>query len=472
MQGRSKERRGRSIKRPPSRLGRLLVALRGSVGKRRLDASADPKFQEKVRQLKGNGLSRSEAVEWVQDITGTTCNEEDIRRIEVGGKITPSRSLLGNLLRTYGLSKEEIELVLSDPNLNGLGGANPHLLSAWRMRNLALGEFGPAISEALRVGEFISTWVESEKASPSGFMQDEIVAKIVPGEVDRPPLFEKLAKDALLQNEAKKANGIKGWSDNKTLCLSAVNNGGQPEDELFLRSFTESIADDEEERRSLSLQFQASSYRYNVIAKQEAGAEFRWAALQESRFPIQPVPFLASGVGVCVNVVCDGGRSIVIGQRSEDETFRKNEYDAAVVEGIRPTSDVQDGAIDIHQVVRRALSEELGLSRAKLEGIEGLSTADREIVALEGDTFLKRQVIFEFGCDLEFYQWNFLAFVETPLSFDAIYSAWQKAKDRKENQTIQRIPFDRKSATAFIQEKPIWSSGMACIMRTFDYWDD
>lgn len=436
----TKERRGRGIKRPPSRIGRLLVALRESVGRRVLDSNADPAFLKKVQTLKHAGISRKEAVNWVAEITGYQINEEDIRRVEVGNQIKSPEKILKWLLISYGLTSEEVSEVISDANLNSIGGSNPHLLAAWRMRNLAFGEFGPTIHEALRVGDYVSTWVESEKASSGGFSTKEILTHIEAEEAEKPPLFEKLANDALAQNELRKQKGIRGWSDNKTLCLAAI---------------TDHMADDEEERRSISLHFQQSHYRYNVIAKQEAGAEFRWRALQESRFPIQPVSYLASGVGICINVICDGGTSIVIGQRSNDETFRKGEFDIAVVEGIRPSVDVIDGKINITSVAHRALSEELGLNKAVKEKNIG--------------DLIERLVIFEFGCDLEFYQWNFLAFAEVNLDFETIYAAWQKAKDRKENQTLRKIPFDRNEIERFMQERAIWSAGMACTLRTFDY---
>lgn len=436
-----KERRGRAIKRPPSRIGRLLVALRESVGRRVLDSNADPAFIKKARTLKHAGISRREAVIWVYEITGYQVNEEDIRRAEVGSQIKSPEKLLKWLLTAYGLTTEEVSEILSDANLNSIGGANPHLLASWRMRNLAFGEFGPTIHDAFRVGDYVSTWVESEKASSGGFKATEIITHIEADEADKPPLFEKLASDALAQNELRKQKGIRGWSDNKTLCLAAI---------------TDHIADDEEERRSISLHFQQSHYRYNVIAKQEAGAEFRWRALQESRFPIQPVPYLASGVGICINVICDDGKSIIVGQRSNDETFRKGEFDIAVVEGIRPSGDVVNGNIDITSVAHRALSEELGLNKA---------VKDKSVEEL-----IERLVIFEFGCDLEFYQWNFLAFAEVKLDFETIYSAWQKAKDRKENQTLRKIPFNRDEVERFVQERAIWSAGMACALRSFDYY--
>jgi hypothetical protein len=435
----SSERRGRPIKRPPSRLGRLLIALRESVGHRARNPDAHPKFLENVSKYKPDGLSRREAFGWIQEL-GESVSEEEIRRLETGRRTSPSPKVLRVLLTVYGLSAPEIDAIINDPNLNNLSGANPHLLTTWRMRDLAVGEFGPLIRNALRVGEHASAWIEVEKAGEQGFIRDEITIKVSQNEVVPPPNFVKRANDAKAQNEKRMQNGIRGWTDNATLCLRAV---------------TSELGSDIDERNKITLHMDRSWYRYNVAAKQEIGAEYRWHALQGASVPMKPVPFLASGVGVCINIICDDGRSIVIGHRSNDETFRKGEFDIAVVEGIRPSGDVVGDRIDIGTVIRRGLAEELGLDRA----VRGLTMADH----------IKRTVIFEFGCDLEFYQWNFLAFAEVNLDFDTLYTGWQKAKDRKENQTLRKIPCDEKSVVKFLSEHAVWSSGIACALRSFDY---
>jgi hypothetical protein len=50
------DRRGRSIALPPSRIGRLLVALRESVGRRALNPDSDPRFRKVAQRLKRVGL--------------------------------------------------------------------------------------------------------------------------------------------------------------------------------------------------------------------------------------------------------------------------------------------------------------------------------------------------------------------------------------------------------------------------------
>ncbi len=386
-------------------------------------------------------MSRMEASKWVKKVTGIDISADGIRRIEAGQKRAPSELILKALLRSYGLSEDDVENVLLDPNLNANPGANPHLIQKWRHRNLALGEFGPLIRDAYRLGDHTTTWIESEKSGEGGFRAGEVSIFGDDEEVIPPDLFVKRANDVSIQNEERKKNGIRGWSDNRTFCLASV---------------VSTLSNDAEERNLIALTMKQSWYRYNVIAKQEAGADFRWQELQDATHPIKPVPYLASGVGICLNVICDDGKSIVLGQRSDHETFRKGEYDVAVVEGIRPQGDMEEGKVDVMTVARRALSEELGL--------------DSKTIGVDIEQVIKRLVVFEFGCDLEFYQWNFIGFAEVDLDFDTIYSAWQKAKDRKENQTIRAHPFDKEQLESTFTQYPIWSSGIACAMRTFDYY--
>src|SRR5690348_17188775 len=129
MSRQREDRRGRSIKMPPTRLGRLLIALRESVGRRALAPDADKNFLAKVRRHKPERLTRKQAADWVRDIAGYGVTEKDIGRVETGARVTHMGGALKALLTTYGLSPVEVQKVLDDPNLNSLGGANPHLLA-------------------------------------------------------------------------------------------------------------------------------------------------------------------------------------------------------------------------------------------------------------------------------------------------------------------------------------------------------
>lgn len=442
---------GRTQNMPPSAFGRFLAAMRAHAYDR---ICSDPSKSELKREVYEEGkrrLTRKDLCTILQ-VTGYSKDglSEDLIRNYETGRTDPPDDIKMLLLDLLQLTSEEQQSLINDHGLfassNATGLTNPHLVPNFRSRILLTGEYGPLIDSALPIADMLSTWVEVEKSSSGGFEQDEVSADVIDIDISnyckhpRFKAFQSLSQQALRENQARIASGVRGWSNNSTLALDSV---------------VHTMKDDDEERNQIALRFVRSQYMYNVVAKGEQGAAYRWQALQDAQFPPQPLNFLASGVGICINTICDGGKSIVVGQRSMQETFRKGERDIAVVEGIRPTSDVEDGAIDMRQVCYRALNEELGLDKIS----PGKSAVD----------FIKRLSIFEFGVDLKFYQWNFLSFVNLDLSFEDIESAWRKAKDRRENQRLSKIPLDRDGVEAFIQNNAFWSAGAACAMRTFDY---
>ena len=168
MNDEAKDPRSADIDRPPSRLGRLLLALRETVGRRGMAPGADPEFRKLCAETKPERLSRSMAAEWALKIAGIQVSEKQIQRVETGERRTHEIAQLRGLLRSYGLGVDEIEAVVGDPELNRTGG-NPHLIADWRLRGLAVYEFGPLINEALKIGDRCSTWLEVEKAGSGGY---------------------------------------------------------------------------------------------------------------------------------------------------------------------------------------------------------------------------------------------------------------------------------------------------------------
>jgi hypothetical protein len=435
-------------KRPPTAFGRFVAAMRSEAYRR---IASDPS----KRALKGyilpgkSRLSREDvAAIAAADSTngGSEITPETIRNYEYGRTKTPSPQRCLELLTALQLTADEIASVMPAFYGRGPTSYNPHLVSP-EHRLLMHGEFGPLIDQTTVVGGWHTTWVEGEKASSGGFQDDEIVAFFLDAPIEehcRHPSFRRfgrIADEALRANQARMEKGVRGWTNNPTLCLDSIVSRLKP---------------DAEERTCITLRFLRSQYKYNVAAKADQGAEFRWAAVQESSFPPQPVNYLASGVGVCINVICDSGRHMVVGQRSDQETFRKGERDVAVVEGIRPTADIRGGRVDIRHACMRALNEELGL--------------DQLARGKDAKDFTDRLCLFEFGLDLKYYQWNFLAFADVRLTFPQILDAWRKAKDRKENQRLDVVEFNRQSCIAYLTNNPFWSCGMACAIRTFDYY--
>lgn len=442
---------GRTQNMPPSAFGRFLAAMRAHAYERICSDTNKAALKPEIYEEGKRRLTRKDLCTIHQLMGGANdgLSEDLIRNYETG-RTDPPDHIKMLLLDILQLTPDEQKSLIDDHGFfagsNASGLKNPNLIPNFRNRILLAGEYGPLIENAMPIADTLSTWVEVEKSSSGGYLPDEISADVIEVDISayckhpRFKSFQAIAQQALRENQARIAAGVRGWSNNSTLALDSV---------------VHTMKDDDEERNQISMRFVRSQYMYNVVAKGEQGAAFRWQALQDAQFPPQPLNFLASGVGICINVICDDGKNIVIGQRSLQETFRKGERDIAVVEGIRPTSDVHDGSINMTRVCYRALNEELGLDKIA----EGKSAQD----------FTKRLSIFEFGVDLKFYQWNFLSFVELDLSFEQIESAWRKAKDRRENQRLVKIPLARAGVEAFIQNNAFWSAGAACAMRSFDY---
>jgi hypothetical protein len=444
-------------KRPPSEIGRFVQAARSIAWQRLREDPSKKDLASQFRPLRGDRLTREGLASLASYLSypegnGDEISSEDIRDLETGSA-PPNPKKLHEILRGLLLTDLEIKAVMDDPEFttatNNSGLGNTHFLPSEGRRILAVGIYGPQIDKCFSVGDFGTTWSTVEAADSGGFSPDEVNISVLDDNIattknpaiSPPPSFKRLASEASRLNATRQRRGDDDcWTDNETLCLDSISS---------------QLKDDREERNSITLRMYRSMYRFNYVAKSEQATEFRWKALQEAKDEIEPVNFLASGVGVCVNLLCDGGKSMVYGCRSNKETFRKGELDVAVVEGIRAKSDLRGNSISIHEVCLRGLDEEMGLNKLEV----GKSAKD----------YIDRLCVFELGVDLTYYQWNFLAFATTNLSFEKISKAWPNAKSRKENARIGRVPFNRENVESFVTHNRIWSCGAACAIKTFEY---
>lgn len=435
-------RPGRPARMPATPLGKMLYGMRTSVHLRRNSEGADPFFRRKIAAHPHNrGLTRLEALEWLDEWRDSRGSGERIERISVEilrhweneAKKPPGANALEDLLAVYGFSPDDYDY-LRNRFIKRRFGSNPHLID-WNRRHMLVGECGANIDSAYKIGAFATTWREVEKSRTGGYRTDEVEIRVEDKEIVPPQAFVSIADRLKQANEVHAAGNERGvWEDNETLCLVAL--AGR-------------FGSAREERRKIALHMRKSWYRYNVVAKSKSGSQFRFEALQNSSSPPAPVPHLASGVGISVGLICDGGSSFVVGQRSEEETFRKGEYDVAATEGMNYYKDLRgESRIDVWNFARRAITEEMGRPAADA---------------------VRRLVVFEFGCDLEYYQWNFLAFAEVDLPFEKVYESWQSAEDTSENVRVFKIPCVKNSIENFVVANPIWSTGAACALRMFDH---
>ena len=202
-------------------------------------------------------------------------------------------------------------------------------------------------------------------------------------------------------------------------------------------------SEDGHEKKGIEVFFSKSRYANNVTAKSTSAINLRKKALREFQHLDQPIEWLASGVGVAVVVFCDDGTHFVTCQRSDTERFRSREFDISVVEGINPVKDRHPEKTDrvyIHDAVKRAVHAELGFK-----------PEDDEINVIG------------FGVDLEYYQWNFIAYVESSLSFQEIELAWQTADEKFETMALSYVSATPEDAAEFAAVNPVWSSGLAAL---------
>jgi len=370
----------------------------------------------------------------------------DLTNFENGrSALSPDR--LFWVLRGVGFSNEEARRILflySSTTSDSLGpGPNPNIIHT-HDRELLVGSYGDLAYQRMYTvsSDYIAPWVNCAIADQGGFREDEIFFRIdKKRKLKLPPELDEVATQ-------KKRE----WAEARAANRKAPFNGPT----LALESYFVDSTEDENsgERNIIRLDLIQSEYANNVAAKNSPEAEqMKWEHLNKygslAEFP--PLPFLASGIGVAINVFCEGGKEVILGQRSNLETFRPMEFDVAVVEGIRPDfnhyGETEDAKfINVHEAILRGLEEELGL-RNNSDAFSDVS-------------------IFEFGCDLKFYQWNFLASVTLDMTFEEVERRWQRAKSRRENNFITSIEAIEEKALEFVTRNPMWACGVACLLES------
>lgn len=376
-----------------------------------------------------------------------TFTQTDLANFE-HGKTSLTLSKQYSILRGLGFDSSEANRIL-DLFLMRSGKPDQQINPSLYLktdRELLIGLYGDHVAEkSFRVGEkFICPWVTVASADSGGFVKsvngDEIAFK-----VDEKSQFEiPKAIKAVAESNKKK------WAADRAANLRAPHNGPT----LALTDYFVDSTEEEGsgERNVIRLNLAKSEYALNVAAKNSPDAEIlKYDILSKISITdeFQPVPWLASGVGIAVNIFCEGGDKVVVGHRSNLETFRSSEYDVAVVEGIQGGFNRKPDHpeyVDIHEELWRGLDEELGLGgdRSNADDIE----------------------IFAFGCDLKYYQWNFLATVTFDLSLDEIKARWDLAKHRRENHFLSAIDANTAAVLSFIEDTPIWSCGVACMLES------
>ncbi len=152
--------------------------------------------------------------------------------------------------------------------------------------------------------------------------------------------------------------------------------------------------------------------------------------------PRETIPFLARHVGV-VAVVATSDQKLVVVRRSSRTGMRPSQHDVSIVEGIEPTKDADlSGSwteIDVYKTIIRGCDEELGFKPT------------HEQIKILG-----------LGVDMKYYQFNFVAFIQSQVRSDEMVSKRNgRAKDAWETQ-VELLNFELSEVVEFIATHKMW----------------
>ena len=356
----------------------------------------------------------------------SSVGETTIKDIRDGRTPSPRKETLEKLSSALGVTYESL---LSDPNPHIYDGTNRSYTS----------EYGPSASSALRFGNFRTLYLCYDVLESSAYDPENLLIRIARGKIPVSDKFEAVRKAMASENKKrrKKGDGKKTWWDGPALAL---------------KSFQIEMTEDGVEEKNIKLNVVKSSYSYSVAAKSDGLSLLRKSALKRFHFLDQPIPWLTFGLGVSGVVFINGGSHFLACKRSQLETHRSGEYDVSFAEGILAAKDCTDknkNLLSPYKTATRAVKEELGIT-----------PRERDIQ------------IFSFGCDLEYYQWGYMADITTDLSFDEAHLCWQSSKDRFETSELFQVEATPEAAASYISQNPIWSFGVAnlyyCLRRRSD----
>lgn len=444
---------------PPSQMGRFVFSRRHALAHEPLPRDFPSEYKAKLSasgQLSRADLAniameceRRSGVPEDQWVDITTSDVDRIERNEGG----IHKNKIHWILKALLLTDQECDALesdlqfLSDASNPNLG--NAHLIHPTLRDSVVSSEFGPSVVQAMSAAGRRTTWVDVIYAGDGGFSEEELdlfVDKkpdcIRPSDREFVRVADMLARSWKQKAKKLKPNTINN-ADNPSIAISAIR--------------VTRLGD--EERPRLSMRFVRSRYRYNSAAKGPEGGQVRWRALQKLIDVYAPQVHMTSGIGVAVNVMCARDNKVAVCRRKK-VNFRPGEFDVGAVEGIRPTANVdgRTGRLDLPGVVDRALDEEIGLKNSS------------DVINRSRESLIVKKIIFGFGVDLKYYQYNFLALCVLDIRHEELKKLWTSASDKHESENFFSVDYNIEAVNQFIEGHHIWSSGMAAMINSFKYF--
>ncbi len=163
--------------------------------------------------------------------------------------------------------------------------------------------------------------------------------------------------------------------------------------------------------------------------------------------PSVPIPEFANALSVQVLLLCENGTKAVMGMRSEKTVFRGGKISPSVEETVSPTlegKETLDTEINIFEVIKRGIKEELGIDAEEINEI----------------------YVTSFAFDHEVLDYKFTAIATTSLSQKEIDGRFNMAipKDKWENKELKFIDYPIKSLDLGTAKKEMNPEAIASII--------
>lgn len=179
-----------------------------------------------------------------------------------------------------------------------------------------------------------------------------------------------------------------------------------------------------------------------------------------SRLPLEPVPEFANPISVGLTLICEDGRILILGKRSNRPSSGGIWWPNSIYNPIGETMNPKDidssldGKMGFSpwRTAERGLFEEMGWHASDIE-----------------DAY---PILHSFVWDNRILDYKFFGYAVTPLSCAEIYQRWIDAPDRPESQRIDFVPIQNRAQSLelcrrIVEESEDWSSEASfCTIRT------
>ncbi len=267
--------------------------------------------------------------------------------------------------------------------------------------------------------------------------------------IDLPPIIDELRRQMVARLEASQPpvdGGVAPWNSPHMAALTTCRPSRTPDHEhivINLDMHVNDYATFAATVLSLDSEFEKTTQDGQPV-QTTLRREYFPTPADISRAVINPVPFLANGVGVVLLAFTRDGK-VILARRRSSSRARPGQRDVSVVEGIHRIHDASgSNRVDVYGTAIRACREELGVR---------VTNHDVQLLG--------------FGVDMKYYQWNFFGAVEFGCTSDDVMELHaSNAKDRWEGQ-LQAVVADPVTVFEQLLSDGSWDTALVTTYLAF-----